>query len=252
MRKLPLLFALSFLWACNDSEHTTLENKLLETQLENLKTAFLARVDGDPKAHWPLYDKLQVFDAEFENLIANAESEKDVNNIQRQLEVCKEAVNSVNWPLTALQNSVSDELDYILANLGELNGTMLKQRLQLIQLLYWNGFSNVYLQYQYSVDTVGTYVANHNGVHSEPFSTPIVAVAYYTAENYSVIVGDSISEKGVLLGKKRELKHNDERISVFVDSTPEPGNHRIPAQLIAMSLRGTMDTMNFYIDYHIK
>ncbi len=239
-------------YSCSNSPLQTAQNDLLEYELEKSKSIFIAQKNGDPKAHHPSWDKLQEFDALFENLIAHAETETDVSIVLTRLNECKEAANSVNWLDSELQSEVVSDLNYIIENISLFESVTLKQRLQLIQLIYWNSFSSSCQHYQYSVDTVGAYVVNREGVRGRPFTTPIVGIAYYTAENFRVITGDSVNSSGHLVGNVHELSYNDDHIPVYTDSVATPGLHKVSAQLLAMTLRGEIDTIRFHFEYLIR
>lgn len=228
MRIAYLLSVISFLsLSCGENNQPVMEHKILEVQLEETKNLFLQRLNGDPKSHWPGYDQMQTLDAEIENLITNLGTINDINSITQQLEVCDDAAMSFNWYSDEMQNQVHEELLYLLDNIGNFDASSLKRRLQFLQLTYWSFFSNMNARYQYSVDTVGTYPVEREGRTGQPFSTPIAAIAYYTADNYQVFIGDTFIN-GTLVGNKRQIIKHEEHMPLYVDSLPSRGMHTVP------------------------
>lgn len=250
-KMLPLAFAAIF-YGCSNPAKPEFENELLNYELEYTKSWMLAKVNGDPKSTLPTYNKLSSFDDEFGEAILHCETQTDVTGMKTDLEACLSAVNSAGWYDTEFQNSLVTELETVIGNLEHFSMRSLKERLQLIQLLCWKSAIHICERYQFAVDTVGIFVANHEGRIGETFSTPVIGVSYYTAENYSVMVGDSMGPDGQLQGNVRKLKYNSEHMPVYLDTVATPGGHRIPAQMMAMTLSGRMDTMNFNIEYTVK
>lgn len=252
---MKILFCMSLtvlLFACNDTAPAKIENQLLNTELENAKEWLLAKVEGDPKSTFPTYDKVVSIDDEFGAAIKHCESQNDVTSMKPDLDACMTALTSSGWYDAGFQESLISELKDVTDNLAGFSMLELKERLLFMQLSYWRNAAHICDRNVFPVDTVGTFAVNRVGHYGEPFSTPIAAIAYYTAENYSVIVGDSLSSDRQLFGNVRELKYNKEHMPLYVDSTATIGEHRVPAQLLAMTISGKMDTMNFVIEYTIK
>lgn len=255
MRLLITLAVASLLYSCSQpssSPSGSVPNALLESEVNAVKDLFYQRNSGNPKAYLLAWDKMQHFDREFENLIANCATVTNTSAIKDQLDVCAEAAMDVSWPNQDLQNRIYTEVFNIKNNLASFDSVSLKERLLTIQLIYWNEFSSWPIKNNACVDTVGNYVVNTQGKSGEVYATPIAAIAYYTADNYRVLIGDFFNPDGSLGGNVREITLQSEHMPVYTDSTATRGHHKVPAQLIYRRADGKADTNNFYIEYDIK
>lgn len=253
MRHYFLILITSLIIGCDKPKGKTLENDFLSSELKKLQHDFFKKVKSDYPRYLPSKDRLLYLDAPFKSLISNIESINNKDSLLIELEKCKEVLINITGPLQKTRESCVKEMDFLIENNVTLNSTEIKQRLELIQYIFWSAYDKYEINLLFTVDKIGIFISDTVGKQGNIFSTLIVPVARNTTFEYDVWTGDSISkETGKLLGKINELKINKEHNPIFETKNYKKGKNRVPAQFVAKYTNGRVDTINFNIDFKIE